>query len=317
MYKFNGFTDKANKALNLSIEAAQSLGHTYVGSEHLLLGLLKEPSGVAHNILDNRGITAEKITELLESRVGRGSKTNLTPDDLTPRAKRILETAVLGARSVGNTFVGTEHLLASILDEGDNYAVRFLNELNTNPRDIASDVMSVMGINPEEAKVGAGKAVGGRTQNKQPSKTPTLDQFGRDLTEEAAKGKIDPVIGRAAEIERVTQILSRRTKNNPCLIGEPGVGKTAVAEGLALKISADEVPETLKNKRIISLDLTGMVAGTKYRGDFEERIKNAMDEAKNSDSVILFIDELHTIIGAGSAEGSADAATMLKPLLAR
>ena len=310
MYKFNGFTQRANTALNLSIEAAQQLGHTYIGSEHLLIGLAKEQSSAAAHILNDCGITADKLTELVEKTVGRGMPTTLTPDDMTPRAKRILELSISAARSMGVAAVGTEHILLGILEEGDNYATNFISELSGNPKEIENQVLNSIG---STGGLDAETASGGNPN----SKTPNLDKFGRDLTAEAREMKLDPVIGRAKEIERVIQILTRRTKNNPCLIGEPGVGKTAIAEGLAIKIAAGEVPELLKNKRVVSLDLTGMVAGTKYRGDFEERIKSAIDEVKKAGDIILFIDELHTIVGAGSAEGSADAANILKPSLAR
>jgi ATP-dependent Clp protease ATP-binding subunit ClpC len=316
MYKFNGFTDKANAALNFAIESAQDFGHTYIGSEHLLIGILREGSGVAADVLQNKGINAEKVEEALAASVGKGSRTELTPDHLTPRAKRIIEMAIAVSRSMGNNFVGTEHLLISILREGDNYAVRFLSELGADCSSLLSDTLKASGAHYEE---GSETASAGSTPSgqKKSGKTPTLDQYGRDLTEAARSGKLDPVIGRAKEIERIIQILTRRTKNNPCLIGEPGVGKTAVAEGLAIKIAENEVPELLKDKRVISLDLTGMVAGTKYRGDFEERIKAAIEEVKKAGDVILFIDEMHTLVGAGSAEGSTDAANMLKPSLAR
>lgn len=320
MYSFNGFTQKANRALNLAIEAAQSLGHTYIGTEHILLGLLDEGSGVAAAALVNAGVTADGVLEMVRTKIGVGSRTALTPSDFTPRTKRILQHAVVKAARLGHNYVGTEHLLLALLEESDSYAVSFMKELGVKPADLLEAVKAELG-NEEDGGDFFDFEKGGPSsmsaQSGKKSNTKTLDQFGRDLTQKAKDGEIDPVIGREKEIERVIQILSRRTKNNPCLIGEPGVGKTAVAEGLALKIATDEVPEPLKGKRIIALDLTGMIAGTKYRGDFEDRIKNAMDEVKNDPSVILFIDELHTIIGAGSAEGSADAANILKPSLAR
>ena len=313
-YRFKGFTEKANNAMNLAITSAEELGHDYVGSEHIMLGLLKEGTGVAFTVLNKLGVTAEEFEKLIQERIGTGEPTQLTPDEFTPRTKRILQVAAVAGAQLHNAYVGTEHLLIAIIEDGQSYAMRFLQILGADPNRIVSE-LSAMLNNPgfggkddghpgsgEEGKQGNGKA---------------LEQFGRDLTQLAAQGKIDPVIGRQTEIERVIQILCRRTKNNPVLIGEPGVGKTAVAEGLALKIQAGEVPEILKNKRLVSLDLTGMVAGTKYRGDFEERIKAAIDEVKADGNIILFIDELHTIIGAGSAEGSADAANILKPALAR
>ena len=310
MYKFNGFTEKANKALNESILAAEKFGHTYIGSEHILIGLLSESDSIAYSALNSKGVTKDKIENLLVQIVGKGVKSSLSPDNFTPRAKHILELAVGCARSFNQSIVGTEHLLLSILSEGENYATRFLIELGVDIRELERELISLCGgaTDAEFTQDGSNKGDG---------KTPTLDKFGRDLTKEAKDKKLDPVIGRSKEIERVIQILTRRTKNNPCLIGEPGVGKTAVVEGLAIKIADGEVPELLKDKKVISLDLTGMIAGTKYRGDFEERISAAIDEVKKSSNIILFIDELHTIVGAGSAEGSTDAANILKPSLAR
>lgn len=322
MYKFNGFTEKANLSLNLAIKSAEEMGHTYIGSEHVLLGLLKEGSGVATAVLNSLGVTAEKVQELLVKNIGVGMRSVLSTDDFTPRTKRILQIAVMQAARMGHNYIGTEHLLLSLIEENDSYAVRFLNELGAKQDDIIEKIQEFLGASGEsESEITSlyndNIISNGKKQSSSKVQTKTLDQFGRDLTEMASKGGIDPVIGRQEEIERVIQILSRRTKNNPCLIGEPGVGKTAVAEGLALKISTGDVPELLKGKRLISLDLTSMVAGTKYRGDFEDRIKNAIDEVKKAGNVILFIDELHTIIGAGSAEGSTDAANILKPSLAR
>lgn len=318
MFKFNGFTEKANKVLNLAVASAQQLGHTYIGSEHLLLGILEEGTGVAASVLAEKGITAEQVVERLQAVIGQGQPTSLSPNDFTPRCKRILEMAIAAARSMGHNYVGTEHILMAIIQEGDSYAVRLLSDLGADPQTIFNDTARAVGAEPPEpatrAPRGSASRAGAANKN---SKTPTLDQFGRDLTKIAKDGGMDPIIGRAKEIERVIQILSRRTKNNPVLIGEPGVGKTAVAEGLAQKIAAGEVPETLTGKRVVALDLTGMVAGTKYRGDFEERIKNAIDEVIKSGDVILFIDELHTLIGAGAAEGAVDAANILKPSLAR
>lgn len=314
-YNFTGFTEKANEALNQAINSAQLLGHTYVGSEHLLLGLLRVGSGVAATVLNNNGITAEKIEEQLKASIGSGTATRLSPDYFTPRAKRVIETAITGCNNLGKKYVGTEHLLIAILSEGDNYAVRFINELGVDVSVVTSQALKAAGIELEDME--NGKSVKGMHDNKRSDKSSMLQKFGRDLTEEAKKGKIDPVIGRSNEIERIIQILCRRTKNNPCLIGEPGVGKTAVIEGLAQKIASGDVPEILLEKKVFSLDLTGMVAGTKYRGDFEERIKGVIDEVTKSKDIILFIDEVHTIIGAGSAEGSTDAANILKPSLAR
>lgn len=317
-YNFGGFTGKANSALNFAISFAAEFGHTYIGSEHLLLGLLAVPDSVAVAALSEFGVSKENVTELIKENIGLGVKTKLTPEHLTPRAKRVIEVAQMTAREMGNSFIGTEHILLGILSEGDNYAIRFLNDLGVDVALLTEKALEYAG-----ASKGADNSEPPATEKKGKAKgkanqTPTLDKFGRDLTEMAKMGKIDPVIGRSEEIERVIQILCRRTKNNPCLIGEPGVGKTAIAEGLALKIAENDAPDLLNNKRVIALDLTGMVAGTKYRGDFEERIKNAIDEVAKADDVILFIDEIHTIVGAGaSADGSIDAANILKPSLAR
>ena len=314
MYQFKGFTEKANKALNLAIESAEEMRHNYVGTEHILYGLVKEGSGVAATALNECGVTEDALREKLESINGTMSLVELTPDDFTPRTKRVLRAAVIISSKTGYTYVGTEHLLLAILSESDSYAVAFLEELGVSVERLAQAVSKGM-------QGGADDGFGGFENESAPNGAQkggsALDKFGRDLTQAAKNGEIDPVIGREKEIQRVIQILSRRTKNNPVLIGEPGVGKTAVAEGLALEIAKGNVPEILKDKRVVSLDLTGMVAGAKYRGDFEERIKAAIDEVKKSKNTILFIDELHTIVGAGAAEGSADAANILKPSLAR
>lgn len=314
MYQFKGFTEKANKALNLAIESAEEMRQNYVGTEHILYGLVKEGSGVAATALNECGVTEDALREKLESINGTMSLVELTPDDFTPRTKRVLRAAVIISSKTGYTYVGTEHLLLAILSESDSYAVAFLEELGVSVERLAQAVSKGM-------QGGAEEGFGGFENESAPNGSQkggsALDKFGRDLTQAAKNGEIDPVIGREKEIQRVIQILSRRTKNNPVLIGEPGVGKTAVAEGLALEIAKGNVPEILKDKRVVSLDLTGMVAGAKYRGDFEERIKAAIDEVKKSKNTILFIDELHTIVGAGAAEGSVDAANILKPSLAR
>ncbi len=311
MYKFNRFTQKANFALNAAIESAQVLGHDYIGSEHLLVGLLKGKDGTAYEALASKGLTAENVEEAVRSSMGIGELTELSPKDLTPRCKHMIEMAVLYARSMGHGFVGTEHLLIALIREGQSVALKIMTELGANPAEVLEQVTAGL------ASGNVRETNGEEMPREEKSDTPTLEQFGRDLTKLAQDNLIDPVIGRQNEIERVIQILSRRTKNNPCLVGEPGVGKTAIAEGLALKIVSGEVPETLKGKRLVSLDLTGMVAGTKYRGDFEERIKAAIEEVRESGDVIIFIDEIHTIVGAGAAEGSVDAANTLKPYLAR
>ncbi len=309
MYRFNSFTTKANEVLNLAIKSAETYGHNYIGTEHILVGLLSTDSTVP--ALTNNGVTYEGVDRLIREEIGVGNPTSLTPDDFTPRAKRIIEISFQIARTMRNSYVSVEHILAALLKEEDSYAVKFINELGTDSQRILDDLISDLSSNSYDSNQQSGSKKKGK------SKTPTLDEFGKNLTELAKQGKIDPVIGREKEIKRVIQILSRRNKNNPCLIGEPGVGKTAIAEGLALKIVNGEVPEMLANKTIYSLDLTSMVAGTKYRGDFEERIKKATDEVKDNKDVILFIDEIHNIMGAGAAEGAVDAANILKPSLAR
>ena len=313
MFLFDGFTEKANKALNLAIAVASQLGHTYIGSEHILFGLVAEGSGVAATLLAKKNVTKEIVEEKLETTIGKGVPSHVTPADFTPRTKRILEMAIAESRRLGHSYVGTEHILMAMLKEQDSYGVLFMRELNVNTKDLYTECVNEIGDSKEgnaEFDSPQGRSGGGDTGG-------ALSKYGRDLTELAKNNKIDPVIGRQQEIERVIQILSRRTKNNPCLIGEPGVGKTAIAEGLAQKIVTGEVPETLKSKKIFSLDLTAMLAGAKYRGDFEERIKSAIDEVAKSGNIILFIDEIHTIIGAGAAEGAVDAANILKPQLAR
>ncbi len=309
MYRFTGFTQKANDALNSAITAAENLGHTYVGSEHILLGLLAESGGMAHTALTAKKVTYSEVESIIKSSIGIGSPTVLSPNDFTPRSKNIIDTAILQGRSMGHSYIGTEHILMGIIREGSGAATEILSRLGVQPQDLLNDLTNALGSSSQPSA--------SNKDAKEKTDTPTLSQFGRDLTVLAMQGRIDPVIGRQNEIERVIQILSRRTKNNPCLIGEPGVGKTAIAEGLALKIATGEVPELLRSKRIITLDLTGMVAGTKYRGDFEERIRNAIEEVKKAGDIILFIDEVHTLIGAGSAEGAVDAANILKPSLAR
>ena len=315
MYMVYKFTKRAEKALEYAGDLAQGFGHNYIGTEHILYGLVKEGSGVASQVLNMQKITAENVVEEIEVLIGKGDKSqNRGEIGFTPRSKRVIENAFLEARKLGSEFIGTEHLLIGIMREGDSVAVRIMMDLNANPQKLYNEIVKVInedenaGVSDKQPK---GKASGSYNQ------TPTLNQYGTDLTKKATEGKLDPVIGRKDEIQRVIQILSRRTKNNPCLIGEPGVGKTAVAEGLAERIIAEDVPEMLKNKRVVSLDIASMVAGAKYRGDFEERIKKCLEEVKKAGDVILFIDEVHTIVGAGSAEGAVDAANILKPLLAR
>ena len=309
MYKFTGFTEKANRALNCAVETAENLGHTYVGSEHLLCGIVKEGGSVATSLMASKGVTSQSVEQEIKKTVGVGIPTVLTPDDFTPRSKHIIELSVSIAAKENAGYVGTEHLLTAILSEDDSCASFILSQLGHSSNTILSEI--------DSGRNGYSVPASKRGQAGKKSSTPTLDKHGTDITEKSSRGEIDPVIGREKEIERVIEILSRRTKNNPCLIGEPGVGKTAIAEGLALKISQGEVPELLKGKRIVTLDLTSMVAGTKYRGDFEERIKTCIEETVKSKDVILFIDEVHNLIGTGSAEGAVDAANILKPSLAR
>ena len=309
----NKFTPRAEEALRLSQEAAGELGHGYVGTEHLLLGLLREEEGIAHRVLSEYGITDEMVCSILQSSVGRGLSGAAPTQGLTPRAKSVVELAVSEAARTGAGYIGTEHLLMGILREGNNMALRILHTVGADPRKMyATITQKLSDTSPHTVTSGSA------TTNRESSKSgKTLAEFTRDLTDAAREGKLDPVIGREDEIQRVIQILSRRTKNNPVLIGEPGVGKTAIAEGLAQRIVTADVPEELLDKHILSLDLSGMVAGTKYRGEFEERIKNTLAEVKKAGNVILFIDELHTIVGAGSAEGAVDAANIIKPALGR
>ncbi|BAL01755.1 ATP-dependent Clp protease ATP-binding subunit ClpC [Oscillibacter valericigenes Sjm18-20] len=308
------FTPRAEEALRLGQEAAGELGHGYVGTEHLLLGLLREPDGTAHSVLETAGLTDGMIVEIIKKSVGAGLPGGNPAQGLTPRAKRVVELAVEDSARGGYSFVGTAHLLAGLLREGNNMAVRILRTAGVDAKQLYTALMQKLNEAPR-----AGNREGSRSPGttRDDSQDKTLREFTRDLTADARSGKLDPVIGRDAEIQRVIQILSRRTKNNPVLIGEPGVGKTAIAEGLARKIALGDVPDELLDKRILSLDLSGMVAGTKYRGEFEERIKKALDEVKQDGDVILFIDELHTIVGAGSAEGAVDAANIIKPALGR
>ena len=308
------FTNRAKKAIDIANEVAMELGHNYIGTEHILYGLIKEGSGVAAKVLENQGIEPDMVIDKIVELVGNETPVNETIG-FTPRSKRVIENAFIEARKLGYNYIGTEHMLLGILKEGDSIAARILIELNTNIPKLYNEIVKVI----NEGEDYNGDLSGGKNGKKRGSynSTPTLNQFGEDLTQKAEEGKLDPVIGRKEEIERVIQILSRRTKNNPCLIGEPGVGKTAAVEGLAQKIISGDVPEILKEKRVVTLDISGMIAGSKYRGDFEERIKKALDEVKKAGDIILFIDEIHTIVGAGAAEGAMDAANILKPLLAR
>ena len=313
------FTNRANKAIEIANDIALELGHSYIGTEHILYGLAKEGNGIASKVLENQNVTADDILNKIEELIGSDEPIeNIV--DFTPRTKRVVESAFIEARKLGYNFIGTEHLLIGILREGDCVAAKILLDLNVNIPKLYNEIVKVIneGEDYNSSDDSSNNSNGGKRRGKGSyNQTPTLNQFGQDLTKKAEEGKLDPVIGRKQEIERVIEILSRRTKNNPCVIGEPGVGKTAAVEGLAQKIAAGDVPEILKDKRVVTLDISGMVAGAKYRGDFEERIKKALNEVKKAGDVILFIDEIHTIVGAGAAEGAIDAANILKPLLAR
>ena len=315
MMNENKFSPRAEEALRLAQESAEEMGHGYVGSEHLLLGLMQEEEGIAHRVLTEFGLTEDMIRGIISRSVGTGI-TAAPSQGLTPRAKSVVELAVSEAMRSGSGYIGTEHLLMGLLREGNNMGLRILRTVGVDPRKMYSSLAKKLNEAPKmSGTAGAGGPIQSDAARKSGGKT--LAEFTRDLTDAARGGKLDPVIGRDKEIQRVIQILSRRTKNNPVLIGEPGVGKTAIAEGLAQRIASGDVPEELLDKRILSLDLSGMVAGTKYRGEFEERIKNTLEEVKKAGNVILFIDELHTIVGAGSAEGAVDAANIIKPALGR
>ena len=304
------FTKSGEKVLELALD----LGHSYIGTEHILYGLACEENGVASKVLENQGITAEDILDKIEEFLGAGMKSNFSVLGFTPRTKKILENAYHEAKKLGSNFIGTEHLMIGIMRENDSLAIRILAELDVNPEDLYTDIAKTLNELEEMLnEVNSEKM----PENTNHNSTQALNQFGNDLTKQARDGRLDPVIGRNEETDRVIEILSRRIKNNPCLIGEPGVGKTAVIEGLAQKIINGNIPENLKNKKVISLDITSMVAGAKYRGDFEERVKKCLNEVKKAQDIILFIDEIHTIVGAGAAEGAIDAANILKPLLAR
>ncbi|MDB5093322.1 MAG: Class stress response-related ATPase, superfamily, partial [Candidatus Eremiobacteraeota bacterium] len=300
------FTERARRSIVLAQEEAQRLGNNYIGTEHILLGIISEGESLAAKVLETLGVNLAKVRQEVEAIVGRGGQTVQQEMVFTPRAKRVIELAFEEARQLNHNYIGTEHLLLGLIREGEGVAARVLTNLGVDPAKVRVQTTSLLG------------AEGQPPAPKGKSKTPTLDAYGRDLTTLARENKLDPVIGRANEIERVIQILSRRTKNNPALIGEPGVGKTAIAEGLAQRVIKSEVPEPLRDKRVITLDLAGLVAGTKYRGEFEERMKRVMDEIRGAaGEIILFIDELHTLVGAGAAEGAIDASNIIKPALAR
>jgi ATP-dependent Clp protease ATP-binding subunit ClpC len=307
---FERFTEKAIKVVMLAQEEARSLGHNFVGTEQILLGLIGESTGIAAKVLKSLGVTLKAARDEVEKIIGRGSGFVAVEIPFTPRAKRVLEISLDEARQLGHNYIGTEHILLGLLREGEGLAARVLESIGAEPSKIRSQVVKMVGESQEAVGAGIGPSSGS-------NKTPTLEEYGTDITTQASEGKLDPVVGRKKEIERVLQILGRRTKNNPCLVGEPGVGKTAVTEALAQKIVKNDVPETVEGKRIISLDMGLLLAGTKYRGEFEERLKKLMDEVIQNDDIILMIDEVHTLVGAGSAEGSIDAGNILKPALAR
>lgn len=308
------FTNKAQEVLKRAQEAALKLGNKYVGTEHILLGLTLVSDSVAAKALESQGVTYHQVMDKIQSMTG-GTSAYYIPADFTPRAKRVVESSVQEAFRMGTGYVGTEHILIALIRENDNIAVRIMVSLDLNLQRLYDDIMNMLGEGEDQNSSTRGMNSQGEKQEK--SATETLDKFSRDMTALAKKNKFDPIVGRDKEIERIVQILSRRTKNNPCLVGDPGVGKTAIVEGLAQKIAEGNVPDTLKNKRIVGLDLSAMVAGSKYRGEFEERMKKAMDEVKADGNIILFVDEIHTIIGAGAAEGAIDASNILKPALSR
>ena len=305
--RFDKFTERAKKVLVLAQEEAQRFNHNYIGTEHLLLGLVREGEGVAAKVLSNLGVELNKVRSAVEFIIGRGNRMVIGDVNLTPRAKKVIELAVEEARRLNHNYIGTEHLLLGLVREGEGIAAGVLESLGVNLEKVRTQVIQVVN------QAGSGS----RSEGRKRTKTPTIDQMGIDLTAAAREGKLDPVVGRSEEIQRVIQILSRRTKNNPALIGDPGVGKTAIAEGLAQRIITGDVPETLLNKRLLTLDMGALVAGTKYRGEFEERLKRIIEEIRSSEECVLFIDELHTLVGAGAAEGAVDAANILKPSLSR
>jgi len=304
--RFEKFSERARRVLTLAQEEAQNFNHSYIGTEHILLGLVREEEGVGAKVLVNLGVGLAKVRSAVEFIIGRSEKPNISEIGLTPRAKRVIELAIDEARHLGHNYIGTEHLLLGLLREGEGVAAGVLDSLGVTIERVRAEIVHVLTQGMPKSRL-----------SRTTSRTPVLDQVGIDLTEAARAKKLDPVIGRVNEIERVTQILSRRTKNNPALIGEPGVGKTAIVEGLAHRIVAGDVPETLEGKRLITLDVGALVAGTKYRGEFEERLKKVIEEIKTTGNCVLFVDEFHTIVGAGAAEGAVDAANLLKPALAR
>src|SRR6059036_1400951 len=318
---FERFTERARQVVVLAQEEARILKHNYIGTEHILLGLLREEEGLAARVLESLDITVERVRAQVVRIVGSGEEVTAGQIPFTPRAKKVLELALREALSLGHNYIGTEHILLGLVRENEGVAARILLDFDADSEKIRNEVIRMLSgpggrrSGGQGASSSAGAAGAAQGEGKKSSKL--LDQFGRNLTKLASEGKLDPVVGRETEIERIMQILSRRTKNNPVLIGEPGVGKTAVVEGLAQRITSGEVPDLLRNKQIYTLDLAALVAGSKYRGEFEERLKKVMKEITQRGDIILFIDELHNLVGAGAAEGAIDAASILKPALAR
>src|SRR5512139_4145398 len=309
---FERFTDRARRVVVLAQEEARGLNHNYIGTEHILLGLIHEGEGVASKALESLGISLESVREQVQEIIGHGGQAPSGHIPFTPRAKKVLELSLREALQLGHNYIGTEHILLGLIREGEGVAAQVLVKLGADLSRVRQQVIQLL-----SGYQGSGAPSPGGSTESQPTGSLVLDQFGRNLTQLAREKKLDPVIGRAREMERVMQVLSRRTKNNPVLVGEPGVGKTAIVEGLAQAIAADSVPETLHNKQLYTLDLGALVAGSRYRGDFEERLKKVLKEIRTRGDIVLFIDEIHTLVGAGAAEGAIDAASILKPMLAR
>src|ERR1700728_2364670 len=315
---FERFTDRARRVVVLAQEEARMLNHNYIGTEHILLGLIHEGEGVAAKALESLGISLEAVRQQVEEIIGQGQQAPSGHIPFTPRAKKVLELSLREALQLGHNYIGTEHMLLGLVREGAGVAAQVLVSLGADLSRVRQQVIQLLsGYQSPGGKEGTTAGGSSQTSPEAPTGSPVLDQFGRNLTQLARERKLDPVIGREREIERVMQVLSRRTKNNPVLIGEPGVGKTAIVEGLSQKIVAGDVPETIKGKQLYTLDLGALVAGSRYRGDFEERLKKVLKEIRTRGDIILFIDELHTLVGAGAAEGAIDAASILKPMLAR
>src|SRR5881398_539724 len=313
---FERFTDRARRVVVLAQEEARLLNHSYIGTEHILLGLIHEGEGVAAKALESLGISLEAVRSQVEEIIGQGGSSPSGHIPFTPRAKKVLELSLREALQLGHNYIGTEHILLGLIREGEGVAAQVLVKLGADLSRVRQQVIQLLSGYAGSKETGGAPTGGGSTESA-PSGSLVLDQFGRNLTQQAREKKLDPVIGRSREMERVMQVLSRRTKNNPVLVGEPGVGKTAIVEGLAQKIVANDVPETLRGKQLYTLDLGALVAGSRYRGDFEERLKKVLKEIRTRGDIILFIDEIHTLVGAGAAEGAIDAASILKPMLAR